>query len=402
MRRISRVLPILIAAHGGLALAQPLPPAPLAPGPAFASKLAFAPHTQAECARVRLDDPGGPMEHVPAGNQADLEACQSFIGAKLFDALQADRRAVAIQKNAQLHRHDPLPPGPPDHVTDPWSVYGRLCTAQHRTGKLGDGGMGSMDAALDTIRREGSCSLPDGDAMSDRLVSAERQLDRLERESRAHGGNPELSATGRKLTNEAVCVLSSTLDIPRESIDAAQVSRSLESGDELTLVDSLLEQRCSASTVHPDVPALQGPAIYKQDPGVSGFRDSIDAALLRRRPSGVGLCSTALDRAPPSHGSAGVETDDPRTLNAWAQSLPAADRQRAWDAKCAPHATIMMGREWRNGRCMYLLQNSWGPNWCLGTPRAADCDLDSKGNPTGSVWLEEADLGSVKETESFP
>lgn len=55
-----------------------------------------------------------------------------------------------------------------------------------------------------------------------------------------------------------------------------------------------------------------------------------------------------------------------------------------------PHASILLGRRWKNGRCQYLLRNSQGASFCpMGIVKANDWECDSKSE---GIWINAQEL----------
>jgi hypothetical protein len=54
------------------------------------------------------------------------------------------------------------------------------------------------------------------------------------------------------------------------------------------------------------------------------------------------------------------------------------------------HASVVIGRRWKDGACQYLIRNSWGQSCSTYRPETTDCEEKS-----GSFWVKGSDLESA-------
>ena len=113
--------------------------------------------------------------------------------------------------------------------------------------------------------------------------------------------------------------------------------------------------------------------IWKSRRAHKNLPNEINRRLLapNAQPIGIGYCSSVL-----SYSNSRMSYDD------W-EEIGASNRSK----ECGPHTSLIIGQRPRNGRCEYLVRNSWGTdisryskNW--------QPDRDSKGRPTGNVWID--------------
>ena len=68
---------------------------------------------------------------------------------------------------------------------------------------------------------------------------------------------------------------------------------------------------------------------------------------------------------------------------------------------CGGHASLVVGKRFRGGRCQFLVRNSWG-HGCPYYDNKWDCELDQKGQEEG-VWVDAQALSdNIDELDFFP
>ncbi|MBI2520337.1 MAG: hypothetical protein HYV97_07960 [Bdellovibrio sp.] len=114
-------------------------------------------------------------------------------------------------------------------------------------------------------------------------------------------------------------------------------------------------------------PSLTLPKLISVQGSEASMKQAIDNQLSRGRPAGISMCANIFT-GPSSSNYSGVNE---RSSEHYYCNQQFCD--------CRPHAVVVVGRKMLNGKCHFIIRNSWGAE-CGGYSeaqrRAGQCDAD--------------------------
>ncbi len=317
------------------------------------------------CSRKILEElPHNPLQKIPVYEQGQLGDCYAHVASELVDYWRLSH-GEKLEKSGLTH---PLYAA---YLTKASALYSLI------HGKSMDGG--TPYYAISALREKGLCkesvvnaslaSFKKDPAMTDRKVIAiiqwvmadvpNRWNDLMFQHSVADPGAPYCHGYDGVFRPEAI-----------ERLMPYFSAHDLGGA----FGELFKECRKSENRVPINVPEPRDWMIKNQTPNADIINE-LNALLDEKNPQpiGVGFCSDLFNHAP---GFRGAEN----SIVGY-RSLPAS---------CGPHSALVTGRRSVNGKCQFLVRNSWG-NYCNGM--TLPCEWKSKKRLLGT-WVDAEDLAA--------
>lgn len=336
---------------------------------------------------IRLDLPPNSMSHMPVLDQDGTGLCYSYVATQLVDAYRfshgdrnLDHRTSPVAA-AVIQADSPLQEGKyslaikstgkqlRDAIYDP---YGKYVT----------GVAAGVPEIISSIKRSGSCShdtisnfiSADGQGISDKLLS-------IFDEHQAYLKETWFFQRNDKFVKEKIqCELNRSSLRSSLDITADVILKALKENNPLKYLKEVIAKACVNRNISVNIPKLWNVKSPKSFDGTKQTQRMINTLLNAQNPQpiGVGFCSQAL-------------SSDSWTLNLQTMA------EKSWaNEKCAGHAALIVGKRMLNGRCEYLVRNSWGTscmkykkNYTEQTPRILKAAAPEREciEGTGQIWI---------------
>jgi len=345
------------------------------------------------------------MVGVPVGDQDGVGNCYAFSLSRLLMA------------NYRNHPGSGTPPT--RHIPSPWEINFALLS-RDRTHLRGAGGI--LCDAFNYIKPRGTCdtehylpTLLTPNSYRQIMIEFWNYWQNRARQSQS------LSCTDhvRNIQN----ILSETVQVPRNLLPSTEViAQSLDDFFQATrtLPPELTPSDPSgpisipvnySSAARPFYEMMFSDACRDRQPVPRSLEcelttmssDSHALEELNRRltptglPLSIGYCSRFLHAGNPSDARSFLGLTNrgsawyPRRLDELLDTPSwRFDRvRREPDAEnCGGHESLVIGRRLVQGRCQYLIQNSWGTSCAPYASAGWDCERDEHGMETGKVWVD--------------
>lgn len=159
-----------------------------------------------------------------------------------------------------------------------------------------------------------------------------------------------------------------------------ELAKVLGLGDTVSDILKSLLSPCSSSLTKKAMPSFT----ILETGTDSDFIKGIDKILDKKNPVSTSLCSEAF----------GKKAGD-KKFNGFSPPLKKGAFGNSLGRDCSPHAVVTVGRKKFNGKCHYLIRNSWGADW--GTSEKLKCACKSK-----TKYYEDcSEINNIKDSAKF-
>ncbi|MBD64576.1 MAG: hypothetical protein CME62_05190 [Halobacteriovoraceae bacterium] len=337
---------------------------------------------QADCPNVRLDQNGGPFSHIPVQFQAH-NMCGGYVAAQMIDAWRFAHGDTDYS-----------------HLTSPVMTVTQHYEANNEVAPESFDFLnfpGNPDEIMTTLFRQGSCServtsenerhvmlgVP-GDKISSQNVTYNIEQELFPLYERFHRLNAlfesnEINNLHHEVVNEVICefepVLSNTDSITSLTRD---VIAALRRSTPMEFFQSLFLSMCGQGNLKRIMPRAK--IVKYNASGIEPHKypgdliEHVDARLNAGHPVSFNYCKDVIH--------------DPNY-----RGITAVYPQTEFACRSSYHASIIMGSRQRNGRCEYLVRNSYGSS-CHAYENIWDCE-------NGDTWIEREALMSNTDRMSW-
>lgn len=334
-----------------------------------------------DCTNVRLDAPGGSMEHVQVTDQGTLGICYAHAGALLVDSWR-------FSHLNDVHY---------DHVTS--AYYAAVSQTKHdKSDNTIEGGY-ACPVVKDTFDF-GSCSQSyikgryakfDPESYVSLLLDYRREyLNRIDSDEKYRAGH------GGEMSHGTL-----NMYIDEDKQDAVEANAKM--------LKFLIGYRGGSASKNPDEKTIEGILLNKttEEDFVKFFVDPVckspDLISFISKPLCVDLRAKELNNSAENakqilHRLLSRKKPDPASILLCSKVYLAGNEytgvrwtnpQKLLKEDCAPHAALVIGRRWneKNGFCEFLVRNSYGKGCSKDMHTDWSCEGDA-----GGLWINESAL----------
>ncbi len=311
---------------------------------------AAAPSAGSDCSALRLDVPGKAMEHVPVNSQRDLAICFAEVGAQMVDAYRfshGDRDFAHLTSSLQAAHFAKRNRKPEDYIGRYYFERGKACEA------------------VNAIRSHGSCNRKNEWQIESPAMSkgAEEMMGRS-------------FASSRPLTG--------SLDAIACVVDSFSQGRPISIRHPLEALDPVLDQVVTPDRFKAGVKqGCKGDNLKRSFiPSCKQWPEAMDASLPSVKTEFVNQLLNKVGKAQQPVGIAFCANifDDRKTRQLRVDGSTAT---LVIPESCERHEAMIIGREMREGRCQFIVRNSWSKNYKGGYAWP---------NKDGNIWIDAEDL----------
>lgn len=321
-----------------------------------------------DCAPLRLDAPGKSMAEMPVYSQNDVGLCYSITAAQMLDAyrfshgdnrrahrtsplalaarFQKEKIAAAVEKNGGLYKLTP------ENLfsEEPLGVY----PVDSYLGYLENGTIKSL---LDSMRdpltgKTQSCN----DEVVKRYIRESKDVKNLVELWKAPRNVPRTGALSSQAASLCEALAPDSPARMGAALEAAAIKTNLPD-----FIQTFIQGSCDKSTLNVAMPVPSRVARHQGDRDSEALKRSLHAALDLKnpQPAGISYCSSVyFDK-----NSSLLDPKRPCGLD---------------------HGSVVIGRrKTPQGKCEFLVRNSWGPYCHYGTL------YDGQNCEKGQYWIEE-------------